>query len=295
MMNHSLILVLIAAAGACSAQYLYAGAHSEGTGESDLKITQDATTGNVVVSWNGKGVLKEASSPNGRYKAVRKAKKAGPNTTTYVTEPTEEAVIYRVENSYGNVFSVNIVGYVNLALAPGLSLIANPMFHTNYTLAFWLPSAPDGAQVYKLTAGGSFEVSTFDAVEGVWSNPNLEVPPGTGFYFNNPSTETLRHMFYGEVHQGVLVNPLPEGISTAGSLVPWAGSINSHLHVPGEPGDEIRIRVNDGESPPFELSSVYTAISTEESRWEPDLTLGVGQGLWINKQRAQDWVQVFQP
>jgi hypothetical protein len=293
MMNRVFIFALAAAVGIGSSQELCAQARSKGNGESDLKIAQDKATGNVVVSWNGKGVLKEASLVNGRYKPVRKAKGAGPSTTTYVTEPTEEAVVYRVENSNGGVVSGNIVGYVNLALGPGLSLIANPLFYTNNTLAFWLPAAPDGAQVYKLTAGGGFEVSTFDGAEGTWTNPNLEVPLGTGFYFNNPSAEIFRQLFVGEVLQGVLVNPLAEGISTVGSLVPQAGSINDLHGIPGEPGDEIRVRMNDGQSPAIELSSVFTVINDQEKRWEPDRVLGVGQGFWINKQHAQDWVRVF--
>jgi hypothetical protein len=293
MMNRLLTFLLTGAVGACISQNLRAGSAPKASGASDLKIDQDAATGSVVVSWNGKGVLKEASSLNGRYKPVRKTKKAGPNTAAYITEPTEDAVVYRVENSNGGIVSGNIVGYVNLALGPGLSLIANPLFYTNNTLAFWLPTAPDGAQVYKLTAGGGFEVSTFDAIERAWTNPDLEVPLGTGFYFNNPSTEIFRQLFVGEVLQGVLINPLPEGISTVGSLVPQSGSINFIHGIPGEPGDEIRIRMNDGQSPTIELSSVFTVISAQESRWEPDLNLGVGQGFWINKQHAQDWVRVF--
>ena len=293
MTNRVLIFAVAALVGVGSSQNLCAQVHSRGNGASDLKIAQDTVTGNVVISWNGKGVLKEASLSNGRYKPVRKARKAGPNATTYVTEPTDDGVVYRVENSSGSVVSGNIVGYVNLTLGPGLSLIANPLFYTNNTLAFWLPVAPDGAQVYKLTAGGGFEVSTFDGAEGAWTNPNLEVPLGTGFYFNNPSSEIFRQLFVGEVLQGVLVNPLPEGISTVGSLVPQAGSINDVHGIPGEPGDEIRIRMNDGQSPPAELSSIFTATEAQPGRWEPDLSLGVGQGIWINKQHTQDWVRVF--
>jgi len=240
-----------------------------------------------VVSWNGKGVLKEASSINGRYKPVRKARKSGASGT-YIAQPTDEAVVYRVESA-GSVYSVNIVGYVTTSLAPGLSLISNPLYAPNKTLGYYIQTAPDGAQVYKYTAGGGFEVSTFDAAEGAWTNPNLEVPLGTGFYFNNPSPETFRHTFVGEVLQGVLVNPLPRGISTVGALVPQAGSINLIQGIPGEPGDELRILMNDGINPATEEISLFTA----ENGWVPDLTLGVGQGLWINKQNAQNWVRVF--
>ena len=111
MMNRFFIFTLAAVVGVGSSQNLCAQGHSRGNGESDLKIAQDTVTGNVVVSWNGKGVLKEASSVNGRYKPVRKAKKAGPSTATYVTEPTGDAAVYRVENSSGSA-----VSYTHLTL-----------------------------------------------------------------------------------------------------------------------------------------------------------------------------------
>ncbi len=213
--------------------------------------------------------------------------------TTYVVEPTGDQAVYRLESASSPIVSGNVVGYVNLRLPPGLSLIANPLFYTNNAVAAWLPYAPDGAQVFKYTAGGGFEVSTFDAGAGAWSNPELQVPLGVGFYFSNPSTETFAYTFVGEVLQGTLINPLPAGISTKGSLVPQAGSINSVHGIAGEPGDEIRIYTNDGQGGGAYQSSIFTVLGGTESAWLPDLALGVGQGFWIQKRNAQDWVRIF--
>lgn len=256
-------------------------------GRSQLAIARDATTGTVLVSWTGHGNLKQGRELNGPFKAVGKR---SANTTTYETEPTEDQALFRVEAASGPVFSVNVVGYVNLNLAPGLSLIANPLLFTNNALAFWMPTAPAGAQVFKYTEGGGFAVSTFDGELGTWSNPDLQVPIGEGFYFSNPSAQAATYTFIGEVMQGLLINPLPAGITTKGSLVPQAGSINSVHQLPGEPGDEIRLYETDGQGGGVETISVFDGPA---NGWLPDVVLGVGRGFWIRKQNPQAWARYF--
>ena len=237
--------------------------------------------GDVVVSWSGKGVLKRADA-DGRFRPVRT------RGSSYVTAPTEEQEIFQVD---GPVVSVNIVGYVNLSLPPGLSLIANPLYYTNNTVAFWWPDAPDGAQVLKyLPETGDYEVSTFDSISGTWSNPEFEIGIGQGFFFRNTSSETILQTFIGEVLQGTLVNPLPAGLSMKGSLVPQAGSINTVHNIPGRDGEVIKFWVNDGQGGGDYILSVFSGA---DNSWVPDLNLGVGQGFWIEKQQAQDWVRVF--
>jgi hypothetical protein len=249
--------------------------------ESQLNITKDALTGQIVVSWSGKGVLKQPDA-EGRLRPVRARGNA------YMVEPTQVQQMFVFCNP---VYSCNMVGYVNLDLPPGLSLIANPLYYTNNTVAYWWPNAPDGAQVLKyLPASGDYEVSTFDALTGTWSNPEFEVGIGQGFFFRNTSTETIRQTFVGEVLQGTLVNPLPAGSSMKGSLIPMAGSINSVQQIPGMDGDILKLWVNDGQGGGDYISS---AFSSAEGGWVPDLALGIGQGFWIEKQQAQDWVRYF--
>ena len=295
----SILLSLVLGAAAFGDRAALSAAPSTGSGpapgeppgrvksSSKLEITGDLQTGTVTVSWVGRGVLKQGRELGGHFKAVGKS--AG-GSNVYVIDPTEDQALFRVEAASSPVFSVNIVGYVNLSLPPGLSLIANPLYYTNNALSFWLPQAPDGAQVFKYLAGGGFEVSTFDAAAGAWSNPDLQVPIGEGFYFHNPSSQAFGYTFFGEVHQGTLVNPLAAGISTKGSLVPQSGSINSLHGIPGQPGDEIRIYTPDGQNGGVYSSSVFDATA---NAWVPDLTLGVGQGFWIQKQNPQDWVRIF--
>src|SRR5262245_58580927 len=212
--------------------------HSRKTDAAKLSIARDPGTGKVIVSWSGHGVLRQGRDLSGRFRAVGRG--AG-GQQGYVTQPTETQALFSLAPADSPIVSGNIVGYVNLTLPPGLSLIANPLWFPNNSLSYWMADAPDGAQVFKYTASGGYEVSTFDAASGSWSNPDLQVPIGDGFYFNNPSSGSRTYLFVGDVHLGLLINPLPAGISTKGALVPQAGSINFVHEIPGEAGDELRI------------------------------------------------------
>jgi hypothetical protein len=242
-------------------------------------VVNDA--GQMVLTWNGKEELAEARARDGKFKRIHKS------ASPYIVTATEDGATYRLEADNCNCYSVNAVGYANLQLPPGLSLIANPLYYTNNDLSFWMPNPPDGSQVYKYTASGGYEVSTFDGISGQWSNPTLQVEIGTGFFFRNTSQSTLTFTFVGEVPQGWLTNSLPQGYSTKGSLVPASQSLSWH-QVPGEIGDEIRTYTNDLQGGGSYNISVYTDVG-----WTPDLTLGLGQGFWIYKRNAQDWVRYF--
>jgi len=270
-------LCLVILIGAIAANVSFAAGRKQ---SSQIHIAKDQH-GQVVVSWNGKGVLKQADA-NGRFRPVHT------RGDSYVIQPTEGQAIYQLE---GPIVSVNVVGYVNLSLPPGDSLIANPLYYTNNTVAFWWPDAPDGAQVLKyLPEIQGYAVSTFDALAGEWSDPEFEIGLGQGFFFRNTSTETITQTFVGEVLQGRLVNHLPAGPSMKGSLVPQAGSINTLHQIPGIDGDVIKFWVNDGAGGGDYILSTFSGA---DNAWVPDLNLGVGQGFWIEKQEAQDWVRLF--
>lgn len=251
---------------------------------SQLRIIRDSASGQITVSWNGKGVLKQSSTLDGKFKPVRS--RDGSHTAT--ADSTQ--MLYSLESAESSVYSVNAVGYVNLQLPTGLSLIANPLLAYENSVAALFAAPPDGAQVYKYVPGAGYEVSTYDGGQGTWSNPDMDLSPGIGFFFSNPTASTIVNTFVGEVLQGVLVNPLPAGFSTEGALVPQDASINDVHRIPGEPGDIFRLYVNDGQGGGDYVTSVFSAT---ENAWVPDRNLGVAQGFVSEKQNAQDWVRVF--
>jgi len=167
--------VILGFATLCASQ-VAAGEKKQHTSKLQV-VVNDA--GQIVLTWNGKEELAEARGKDGKFKRIHKS------TSPYVVAPTEDGATYRLEADNCNCYSVNAVGYANLQLPPGLSLIANPLYYTNNDLGFWMPNPPDGSQVYKYTATQGYEVSTFDGIAGEWSNPSLQVEIGTGFFFRN--------------------------------------------------------------------------------------------------------------
>jgi hypothetical protein len=256
--------------------------------DSKLQISINES-GQVVVTWKGKAELAEARGKNGIFKKIQKSK------SPHIVSANEEQAAYRLESetSSSTFYSVNVVGYANLNFPPGLTLFANPLyanprFDPRNDVAFWMPAAPDGSQVYKYNnLSGDYQVSTFDGIANTWSDPTLELPMGEGFFFQNNSDTNLTYTFVGEVPQGCLTNALPEGYSTKGALVPQTASLSEHLVV-GEIGDEVRIYTNDLQGGGSYDVSVYTIDG-----WTPNLTLKLGQAFWIYKQNPQDWVRCF--
>jgi len=274
--------------------FISASAHAADTKSSNagskLSIARDRASGKITVSWTGKGVLEEAPLVDGG--VFSPVPKKGPGSSI-VLNPKSDKGVLRLKNTGakdGDVYSQNIVGYVTTVLPPGLSLIANPLIYSTNYVSVWWPNAPDGSQIFKYTVGSGYEVTTFDAQTGVWSNPFLDIPIGTGFYFRNPSSSPITNTFVGELWMGTLINPLPAGYSTKGALIPMAGSINTVQLIPGQPGDELRTYVNDGQGGGYELISTFDGTA---NAWVPDQNLNVAQGFWIHKQNPQDWVRVL--
>ena len=253
---------------------------------SSIEIGQDPVTRKVTVFQRGRGVLKQSTTLTGRFRPSRM------QGAWHVEEPEADQMIFRFEPAGGEVYSVNVVGYVNVFLPPGLSLIANPLHDYDNTIETLMlyNDVPDGAQIYKYVPGVGYEVNAFNAQEQAWSNPDMTLPVGVGFFFNNPSTNTIRQTFVGEVLQGRLVNPLPAGFATVGALVPQEGSINTVHNVPGQAGDVIRFYTNDLHGGGDYVSSTFVEA---EHAWIPDLILKVAQGFTCEKQVAVDWVRDF--
>jgi hypothetical protein len=135
--------------------------------------------------------------------------------------------------SSAQVYSANVVGYVNTVFNPGATLVCNPLKGTTNDLNTIMPSAVDGAYITLFNSvTGDFDATspTFYANNGVsgpgiW-DPNIALNPGTGFFVTTSATFT--NTFVGDVMQGNNM-PLvvPAGFSLLGSLVPIGGNITN--------------------------------------------------------------------
>ena len=175
-----------------------------------------------------------------------------------------------------NVYSLNIVGYVNVPLTTGFNLIANPLDNGTNNLNSLFPNASFGDTIFQYK-NGAFVSSSF---LGTWQ-PDLISPPGGGVFYqaSAPSTNT----FVGNVMTGNLTNHLVAGFNIASSQVPQSATLEV-LGLPAGFGDTA-----------FYFRNGAYVSSSYLGTWQPDLSPAVGESFWIQAGAAADWTRTFNP
>lgn len=127
-----------------------------------------------------------------------------------------------------NVYSLNVVGYVNVPLKSGFTLLENPLDAGDNTVSNVFKNVDYTQNTYAvLTWNGSFFVENdLDQFDGTWQNPTFNAAPGTGFFFKNPGS-TITNTFVGNVLQGALsVSVTAQSFNLVGSKVPQDGYVS---------------------------------------------------------------------
>lgn len=128
-----------------------------------------------------------------------------------------------------NVYSLNIVGYVNVGLTNGrLHLLSNPMKpqngNYNLTNTFKLQDpGSDGTTVFQWNAGTA-SWDSFIWFDGFGWFPDANQPLGSGFFVQPAGTAgNQRVTLVGEVQTGTSTNVISGALALLGSKVPVAG------------------------------------------------------------------------
>lgn len=209
-----------------------------------------------------------------------------------------------------NVYSLNIVGYVNVDIVKGYNLITVPLKPSdgnyNITNTIALPAGTDGAGIYKWT-GTAYDLANIPTwVEdspgvGQWiSDAPVTINLGEAFFLNSPAAGKVT--FVGEVATGAIANTLAAGYNAVGNKVPVAA---------GWPGKDVG---NDGDgiqtwlpaSQSFDIANPWTYIAkvgSDPYGWTLDggtfsdgPTVAPGQGVfYFNTGAAVNWTQNFNP
>jgi hypothetical protein len=195
-----------------------------------------------------------------------------------------------------NVYSLNVVGYVNKSFSSGnYVLVGNPLNGTNNNLSTIIPSPPNFTVINRWNAS----IQDLDPVQptfftstGKWnSDPVLN--PGEGFFVIAGANFT--NTFVGNVPQGSLTNPVP--IIGGGNYVavapnvPIGGGISNILsgYVPGnfDVVNTWNVGIQD-------LDPNQPTYFTSTGKWNSDVNLAVGDGFFlIRAGAATKWVQNF--
>jgi hypothetical protein len=144
-----------------------------------------------------------------------------------------------------NVYSLNIVGYVNVDVKTGLNLISVPLKpsdgNKNITNTIVLPDTAENSEIYKWTGTGwSTDIPTWIAGFGWFSAQPVTMELGEAFFLK--STVDTKVTFVGEVETGdAIPYTMKPGINVVANKVPveesWPGKTGTVVN--GKEGDNI--------------------------------------------------------
>lgn len=196
-----------------------------------------------------------------------------------------------------NVYSQNVVGYVNVPLIGGgaYNLIANPLNNANNNLTNLFPTAGDGDTILRWDAAATDFNPTFPAYStffNAWS-ANFLLKPGEGFFYVN-SGSNRTNTFVGEVIQGSYTNSLlgSGAYNSIASSVPIGGSFTNAI-VGITPADGDTVLKWDPIATDF--NPTFPAYSTFFNAWSTTaLNLNVGEGFFYVRNGGNvNWVRNF--
>jgi hypothetical protein len=215
-----------------------------------------------------------------------------------------------------NVYSVNVVGYINVTVAPGYNLIANQLdvdgIDTVTTvLNPGTPSSQEGATTLKFSNGGflsdTYANNTGDVGFIGWydsntGNPSTNtIPPGVGFFYFNPGASATLTLT-GTVLQGTNSVHLGSGYSLISTIAPQAITLDTTAtnNFPAGEGD-VFLGFTGGT---FSQNDTYAATTADvgfigwydSNTGNPaSPTPAVGQGFfYYNAGSAKSWSRNFE-
>lgn len=213
-----------------------------------------------------------------------------------------------------NVYSLNAVGYINVTLPPGYSIIADQLwFDTSgsNTLGKVLPtpadSSMDNDQLYKFNGTG-YATYNMDSLstDGWDGSANATLNPGEGAFFHNIYSNAVTVTFVGTVPQGTNIVQLNGGYNLVSSPIPLSGGLTTVMGLPpniaggAHDNDNVITYNNTSGYSSYNVDSLAVGAGNPGYDQGSEPTVGVGQGFFYyvnNKQNPPNspfaWTQVF--
>ena len=197
--------------------------------------------------------------------------------------------------SMAQVYSVNVVGYINLNIPQGFSMIANQLNASpNNQLATLIPTPPNASAFYKFqNATGTYLAD--DYTDGAWegdTSGTMTLNPGEGIFVF--ATSAFAATFVGEVQLATPGIPIPPGFSILSSPIPQQGLLDADLNYPSPPNNGTTIYQFHN------ATGTYTANDFTDGAWEGDdngnaPTIHVGEGFFALNPgtTSQSWTRTF--
>jgi hypothetical protein len=188
--------------------------------------------------------------------------------------------------------SCNAVGYVDVAMPAGHSMIANPLQAVDNRVCAVLTNVPNGTPLLKWDEINDEWFETIVCFDGYgWLTSELELDTNTtlavgeGAFIELPAA--TNQCFVGKFLQGDLVNPVPSGWSIRASKVPISGEVVSDLGAPIWEGDMVIRWVNGA----YEVYAYRNGMWIDDEGEEvSEPAISIGESFWIVK--PTDWEQI---
>ena len=199
-----------------------------------------------------------------------------------------------VMSSQAQVYSQNIVGYINVPLQAGFNLVANQLdldgTGTNnsiYSVVGTNLPASTSVLVWN-PASGVFSTSKLSGT-GKWSLNNQSVTngmnPGGGFFINVAAPTNLT--FVGSIITGTNDYPIIAGFQLVAPSAPVSGTIDTTNGYVASKSDSILVWNAS--------SATYTTHKYSGTAWsgggDPELT--VGQAVFLDAVNNSTWTQIL--
>jgi hypothetical protein len=201
-----------------------------------------------------------------------------------------------------NVYSLNVVGYINLSLTNGFQLIANQLdldgTGTNNTLAsVFSTNLPNLTKVYDYNSASAVfnGVATYLSSSGSWigdtADANKAVNPGSGIFLSIPATATAPTITtVGTVLQGTLTTPYVAGFNLVSSQVPIAAGAGA-LGLTNNISNLDVVYQFDAATQLYGAKHTYLTSSGSWLGGEPQIA--IGEAFWYDAKNPGNWTVTF--
>jgi hypothetical protein len=204
-------------------------------------------------------------------------------------------------SSMAQTYSQNVVGYINLPLTNGFTMIANQLDvdgkGTNNTVGgiFGTNLAVNSQVLAWLPSGGYSTITWAKGKSGLgWSGDtnviNKALSSGQGVFVK--TTNSLVLTLVGNVIQGTNVNPLVAGYNLVSAVTPVSGAIQTNLNYIPSPNDQI-LKWSPA-SQTFALTYSYSKGKSGYA-WSPSQpVLDVGDSIFLKTTNTSAiWTNIF--
>ncbi len=209
------------------------------------------------------------------------------NGTDKVTDPSStnsEWRFYRAKTSNG-AYASNVIGFIRIPVDAGkVAVVASPFEGTIHldkpaVIKTVFGSAAPTVQL-SLTTNGKQTAYTWDEFGNNFAPAPPPIALGTGFMVRNTGKDRIYVHFGGELPQGALKRPIPQGETLIGALVPKPGPVQNAVGAANLDGAQLMIW--DEQKQAYQT----TTYEKQAGRWEPALHYKPGRAIYCKYPEA---------